>query len=167
VPAINYGNSIQLIGYRSTPGISTWRRGTTIALELFWNPIAQTDEPLKIFLHLLGPQHDDRTLWAQDDQLPKDGQITSTSWSVNHVFRDVYSITIPHDAAAGSYVLTVGLYSETTGDRIPPRESGSPLDPDSVVIIDFSPRPSPAPIPTPVPAVPPGLRAASRSASAA
>jgi 4-amino-4-deoxy-L-arabinose transferase-like glycosyltransferase len=136
--AINFDNSIMLIGYRATPPGAAWERGTTIYLELFWQPIAQTEGSLKIFVHLLGSDHEASQLRAQDDQFPKDGRTSSTDWLLNSVFRDVYQITIPDSAVSGKYYLTVGLYSEASGIRISPLNVENSLEPDAVTLIEFT-----------------------------
>jgi mannosyltransferase len=136
--AVNYDNRIMLLGYRTTPEKSAWKRRTTVYLELFWQSVAQTDESLKIFVHLLGPEHGGTVLWAQDDQLPRDGRLSSEHWTLNSVFRDVYQITIPDSALPGKYYLTVGLYSEENGNRLSSVNADDHLEPDAVMIIEFT-----------------------------
>jgi 4-amino-4-deoxy-L-arabinose transferase-like glycosyltransferase len=135
---VNYADTVLLLGYRTTPPLSALKQGTTINLELFWQPVAQSDESYKIFLHLLGPQHDDTLLWAQDDQLPGDGRLSSVDWPLNQVFRDVYQLTIPESAPSGVYYLTVGLYSETTGSRLPPLNADVSPEPEAAIILKFT-----------------------------
>ncbi|HYN88052.1 MAG TPA: hypothetical protein VER55_05960, partial [Ardenticatenaceae bacterium] len=49
----------------------------------------------------------------------------TSAWSTNEPVPDTYSLTIPADAAAGSYQLITGLY--TAAGRLPLR-SGAPSD---------------------------------------
>jgi 4-amino-4-deoxy-L-arabinose transferase-like glycosyltransferase len=134
----NFGDTILLLGYRATPSTALWGPDTTIYLELFWQPLVRTQIPLKIFVHLLGPMQDGTPLWSQDDQLPKDGRSNSMTWQPNQIFRDVYQLTIPTSAPSGDYYITVGLYSETTGSRVAPLSTVTPLESDAALIIQFS-----------------------------
>jgi hypothetical protein len=91
-----------------------------VAVELFWTPLARTESPLKVFLHLLGPQAPDgSTIWAQDDQFPQEGRVSTQSWEPGALLRDVYTLAIPPDAPPGEYTLAVGLYDPATGARVP------------------------------------------------
>lgn len=86
---------------------------------VYWRPIAQTTQPLKAFVHLVGPANPatGTPLWSQDDQFPQDGRTDTTSWSISEVYRDVFEIPLAH-VPPGDYVLHIGLYNAATGDRI-------------------------------------------------
>ena len=78
----------QLEGYRLTPSEEAWQPGTTTTIELFWRPLGQTAESLKIFVHLLGPaKADGSVLWTQDDQFPQGGRISSQDWPPGELVR--------------------------------------------------------------------------------
>jgi len=121
-----FGEVARLEGYRLTPPLDPWQPGATVAVELFWTPLARTESPLKVFLHLLGPQAPDgSTIWAQDDQFPQEGRVSTQSWEPGVLLRDVYTLAIPPDAPPGEYTLAVGLYDPTTGARVPLAGGGS------------------------------------------
>jgi hypothetical protein len=136
-PIPNFDDLIMLRGYSITPYRKTLERGTTLYLELFWEPIINSNRSLKIYVHLIGPNMPSSTpLWAQDDHYPQMGRIDSMNWIPHTIFPDVYRITIPLNALAGQYWLTAGLYDPTTNQRVPFNGS-NPVDSDSATILSF------------------------------
>jgi hypothetical protein len=137
-PAANFDALVLLKGFRFTPLAQRWDRGTTIAVELIWEPLVNTPTALKLYVHLIGPVSVSGTpLWAQDDHLPQVGRLSSTDWIIHQSFRDVFQITIPANAASGDYWLTTGLYDPVTGKRIPLNNNPSGIDENSAVIASF------------------------------
>ncbi|HLU10816.1 MAG TPA: hypothetical protein VK003_14190, partial [Oceanobacillus sp.] len=57
-------------------------------------------------------------LWSQDDQYPQDGRISTTSWEVATLYRDVFTLPV-QSIPAGEYTLTIGLYDPDTNERLP------------------------------------------------
>ncbi len=88
-------------------------------LWLDWNPLSQTSEPIKSFVHLVGainPQSGS-PLWEQDDQFPQEGRLDTTSWNIETPYRDVYYL--PADSLiAGDYQIMVGWYYPETNSRL-------------------------------------------------
>jgi len=119
-----------LEGYRLTPSSGAWQPGTPTTVELFWRPLGQTAESLKVFVHLLGPaKADGSVLWTQDDRFPQGGRISTQGWPPGELVRDVYTLTLPPDAPPGQYIVVAGFYDPDTGERIP---VDSPQGTDSV-----------------------------------
>lgn len=94
-------------------------RHGVLFIQLIWLPESSTSAGLKSFIHVVGPINPDSgsPLWAQDDQLPLDGALSSTSWPVDVPFRDIYEIDVS-GVSAGTYELRVGWYDEVSGQRL-------------------------------------------------
>ncbi|MCB9451855.1 MAG: glycosyltransferase family 39 protein [Anaerolineaceae bacterium] len=118
-----FGGVVELVGARvfempePTGELVVW---------LYWQPLRQTDTPLKVFVHLAGDINPatGSPLWSQDDQFPQDGRVDTTNWAVGDVFRDVYRIPVA-DVPSGDYALLVGLYDPVTNERLPVGEGDS------------------------------------------
>lgn len=85
----------------------------------YWHPLALTDTPYKIFLHLQGPFNltTGNPLWSQDDQYPQDGRISTNEWALAAIYRDVYTLPL-QNVPPGEYDLRIGLYAPATGQRL-------------------------------------------------
>lgn len=108
-----------------------------LRLIAYWEPLAQTDEPLSGFLHLIGPPRpaDGLSLWTQDDhRIPNEGTNTE-AWTVGTVYRDIYLLTLPAEQTGGDWALHLGLYNPSTLDRVP--VGGS--DHIEITLSDFPP----------------------------
>jgi len=84
---------------------------------LTWQALRATDARLKSFLHLLPAGDDLSPPTAQDDQLPADGAMDSTTWSPNTRFREIYALPVAH-LPPGRYTLRAGWYDPQTGSRL-------------------------------------------------
>ncbi|MBC6934296.1 MAG: hypothetical protein DWB42_00480 [Chloroflexi bacterium] len=85
----------------------------------YWHPLALTDTPYKIFLHLQGPFNSTtgNPLWSQDDQYPQDGRVSTAEWALAAIYRDVYTLPL-QNVPPGEYDLRIGLYAPATGQRL-------------------------------------------------
>jgi hypothetical protein len=85
----------------------------------YWHPLALTDTPYKIFLHLQGPFNltTGNPLWSQDDQYPQDGRVSTNEWALAAIYRDVYTLPL-QNVPPGEYDLRIGLYAPATGQRL-------------------------------------------------
>lgn len=136
---IRFGDVAALRGYATLPGEKDWEPGETIHLELFWEPLTQTEAPLTVFVHVLGPTDaDGLSLVAQDDSPPQGGRLSTISWPINTLFRDPRTFTIPDSAPAGHYVIGVGLYDPVTLERIALDAEIPQSDPDSAILLEFT-----------------------------
>ncbi len=91
---------------------------------LYWQPLAATETPLKVFLHLR-PSDDEITgIAAQDDQYPQDGRISTSNWQPGVLYRDVYTLPLA-DVTPGNYALVVGFYDPETNRRLPVEDGDS------------------------------------------
>jgi hypothetical protein len=86
---------------------------------LYWQPIAQTQKPLKVFAHLLGATNPatGTPLWTQDDHFPQNGRISTDHWDAEMLYRDVYTLPAT-DIPGGEYQVEVGFYDPDTNQRV-------------------------------------------------
>lgn len=107
-------SDIQLEGYSfqivSRPG------GGWANVWLRWEAGKSPPENYSIFVHLLDGQG---VLVAQHDGWPAAGYAPTISWKPGVVVDDRHSIPLPANLAVEGYVLEIGLYSPTTGKRLP------------------------------------------------
>lgn len=86
----------------------------------YWHPLALTNTPYKIFLHLQGSVINLTTgnpLWSQDDQYPQNGRVSTAEWALAAIYRDVYTLPL-QNVPPGEYDLRIGLYEPATGQRL-------------------------------------------------
>jgi mannosyltransferase len=112
-----FGDAVELVGSETstemygTPSLNVW---------LYWRALETTDSPLKVFVHLIGETNPaaGTPLWAQDDDFPQSGRISTTNWTVGQLYRDVYTLSLAN-IPSGSYQVVIGLYDPVTGIRVP------------------------------------------------
>jgi hypothetical protein len=105
-----FGDTAELVGV-------DWSVEPTgdVTLWLYWHALAQTDVPLKIFVHMT--KADDEQIASQDDQYPQDGRISTTSWEVGKIYRDVYHLPAP--PLENRVIAYTGFYDPETNRRLP------------------------------------------------
>jgi mannosyltransferase len=97
-----------------------------LTIWVYWRATSQTERDLKVFLHLQGPLNpaSNTPIWSQDDQFIQDGRISTASWEVGSLYRDVYELPLTH-VPAGTYRLVIGLYDPDTNERVRTGETDS------------------------------------------
>ena len=101
------GDVVTLRGATLQPETRTLQPGTSLTTTLVWRAEEQTSTSYHVFLHLIGP---DGTLVAQSDGIPADWTRPTTGWLPGEYVTDARALTIPSEAPAGDYILSVGLY---------------------------------------------------------
>jgi hypothetical protein len=93
--------------------------GGEVTLWLYWQPTGQSAEPLRVFVHLIGATNPatGTPLWAQDDGPPQDGRLSTDSWAVGALYRDVYQVPLA-GVPPGTYELRIGFYDPVSGQRV-------------------------------------------------
>lgn len=111
----------------------------TAPLTLYWRAV-QDAPPLNyhVFVHVV---RDGETPVTQADGAPLNGFRPTSSWRAGEVFVDERLLSVPPDAAAGAYRLTVGLYNPDTGERLPAFVDGERVENDAVRLQDVTIRP--------------------------
>lgn len=100
------GDSLILLGYRLAQD-SPVTPGADLKLTLYWKCLAPVNKDYTVFVHLLDPSGN---LRFQRDNAPRNGKYPTSLWSAGEIVADSYELTIPAEAAPGSYQLEVGLY---------------------------------------------------------
>ncbi len=118
-PEVDFGDLISLRGVEEGDGTAiggTVARGEAIDVRLFWESRAWVGTDYTAFVHLVGP---DGTLVDQMDRVPLDGFLPTSLWYPGQEVVDTYPVTIPPDAAPGSYTLYTGFYATDSVIRLP------------------------------------------------
>lgn len=98
------------------PTYGPWPAHAVLNLQVTWQPFQPFAENWKVFVHLVDPN--DNVL-AQFDGLPLEGTYPTSHWIPGELIHDTYPLLFPADAPAGPYHVFLGLYNETTGQRLP------------------------------------------------
>lgn len=121
--AARFGNQAVLLGYDLAPEPASAGAGAplvvsagdTLRLTLYWQDSEPMDTSYSVFVQLLGAG--DR-IGAQQDGLPGNGNLPTTSWVAGEVISDRHDLNL-RTAAPGEYRLVVGLYERESGRRLP------------------------------------------------
>jgi 4-amino-4-deoxy-L-arabinose transferase-like glycosyltransferase len=112
VPA-TIGRSIRFLGYHLPSG--TWQAGDIVPVSLFWRSTEPLAEDYAVFVHLLAA---DGPPLAQSDSQPGGGTLPTSAWIPGETIVDRRGLLLPDDLAPGRYVLRLGLYSPSNGERL-------------------------------------------------
>jgi 4-amino-4-deoxy-L-arabinose transferase-like glycosyltransferase len=123
------GDTVQLLGYDLSS--DEVKRGDTLHLTLYWQASSETQVSYTVFTHLLDAS--ERT-WGQMDSLPLKGEAPTTSWIPGEILTDGYDIAVDPASPPGSYVVEIGMYDATTGQRLPVLAGGQRVEGDRVVL---------------------------------
>jgi hypothetical protein len=90
--------------------------GSAFPIELHWQTAAPLRENYHIFIHLLDTQGQ---IMTQTDGQPGQWMRPTSTWAVGESIVDRHGLWIPPETAPGSYLLLVGVYRPTDGQRLP------------------------------------------------
>jgi len=108
------GGLVSLVGYDLT--VDSVRPGDSFKLVLYWWALAPIDRSYTVFTHLLDRENQVR---GQKDSLPVGGARPTIGWVPGEFIIDEYELVVEADAPPGEYILEVGLYDASTGERLP------------------------------------------------
>jgi len=108
------GEEVQFLGYDLSS--NEVRAEATLQLTLYWQALAEMQVSYTVFTHLLDTE--DR-IWGQMDSIPGRGEAPTTSWLEGEVVTDEYEIVVDTEASPGEYVIEIGMYDASTGQRLP------------------------------------------------
>ncbi|MFQ6001314.1 MAG: hypothetical protein ACE5LG_06555, partial [Anaerolineae bacterium] len=114
LPEGSLGGLVSLVGYGLTA--ESVRPGDSFTLVLYWRALAPIDKSYTVFAHLLDSENQ---VWAQEDSLPSGGARPTTGWVPGEFIIDEYELVVEADAPPGEYLLEVGMYDASTGERLP------------------------------------------------
>ncbi|MFQ5435643.1 MAG: hypothetical protein ACE5FD_12265, partial [Anaerolineae bacterium] len=109
----DFGDQIALLGYDVHK--DELRPGETFNLNLYWKAENDLDINYQSFVHILRP---DGTLLAQSDHL-NPGEFPTRRWPLDKYVRDDHYLQIPAGASPGDYTVSVGLWVQAEGWRLP------------------------------------------------
>lgn len=111
---VNFGDQIMLIGM---DGDNKQRAsaGDTLPLTFYWQAQTDLDINYQLFVHVLRP---DGSLLTQSDKL-NPGDFPTRRWPTDKYVRDSHLLQFPPDTPAGIYTVSVGLWVQTEGWRLP------------------------------------------------
>lgn len=118
--AATLGGKARLVGF-DLEGC-TWvqttclaRRGQSLTLGLYWQPVGEISAAYTVFVHLANAG--DAPI-SQHDGQPRDGAYPTTVWRPGDLVVDHHQIVIPSDVTPGDYRLLTGMYDAATGARL-------------------------------------------------
>ena len=113
---VDVGHALQLTAYnvegRAAPGAA-------ITVTTYWRVVAPLEPRLTLFTHLITGAN----VLAQTDHLA----ITSHSLQPGDVFMQIHILNVPDGLERGGYDLSVGVYSQDTGARLPVYDGALPI----------------------------------------
>jgi 4-amino-4-deoxy-L-arabinose transferase-like glycosyltransferase len=117
------GDVVRLVGYDLSPPDPV-TAGSTLALTLAWECLAEMEQDYTVFVHLAG---DDGQPLAQVDSQPLNGTYPTSFWNIGEHLTDPYLLTVPSDAPPGEYQLLTGMYLLATRERLPSADGGDAI----------------------------------------
>jgi len=111
---VNWDNHFALVGYTIEPrvlhpGEKTW-------VTLYWQALdPPREEDFKVFLHVMEGWDNQ---WAGNDGNPVEPDGFTRYWVAGQVYEDRRKLRLPPDIPPGEYVLELGWFSDTDGERL-------------------------------------------------
>ncbi|HET6447094.1 MAG TPA: hypothetical protein VFI27_21225 [candidate division Zixibacteria bacterium] len=91
------------------------QEGHQLALTMSWLSLREMVEDYKIFIHLIDPVSG--MIVSQIDAMPVNWQYPTSLWWPGNPVVDTMTLDLD-GVASGSYLLSVGVYAESTGERL-------------------------------------------------
>jgi 4-amino-4-deoxy-L-arabinose transferase-like glycosyltransferase len=107
----------------------------TVTLTLTWQSLQPVSYDATTFVHLGGS---DGNLLAQVDRQPLDGQFPTSYWLPGQVVTDTVSLSPMRDATHGRVVLTMGMYTWPSLERLPVTDADGGPQPNDAIVIEAS-----------------------------
>jgi hypothetical protein len=121
---VTLGEAVRFLGYDLSS--TEVKPGDALQLTLYWQALEETEASYTVFTHLLDT---DNQIWGQMDSIPARGEAPTSSWAEGEIITDEYEIAVGPEALAGEYVIEIGMYDATTGQRLPVLDArGQPRD---------------------------------------
>jgi len=118
------GDGVLFLGYDLSS--EDVKPGDTLHLTLYWQALDEMPISYTVFTHLLDAEEH---IWGQMDSVPLRGEAPTTGWVSGEVVTDRYDIVVAPDAPPGEYVIEIGMYDATAGQRLPVLDApGQPKD---------------------------------------
>jgi hypothetical protein len=102
-----------------------------VSLTLYWEARREVGRDYTVFTHLIDS---DDQMWAQKDNPPRGGNYPTSFWDQGELIRDDYDLPLPSDTPLGEYVVEIGLYLPSTGERLPVLDYAGQVVDDRVLL---------------------------------
>ena len=100
--------------------------GDTVTVSLTWQALTLgADTDYAVFVHLWEPGEEQP--YAQSDTRPRRGWFPTAAWAPGDTIPDAHDLHLPENLPPGVYTIWAGLYSPTTGERVPASAAGNPF----------------------------------------
>ena len=106
-----FGQQVKLIGYDA----GNAQAGQPLKLTLYWQTLREMESDYTVFIHLLEPSTG--KIVAQADEQPVQQTYPTSLWKTGEVVSDEHTLNLP-DLTPSQYELQVGLYVQSTGERL-------------------------------------------------
>jgi hypothetical protein len=122
------GDALALYGYsqsaceRAQHAVPLPQGTGCIHIELVWHALAEVDTDYTVFVHVVDTNGN---IVAQRDVMPLDNTYPTRLWAAGEYIADTHRFA---DLPPGEYRLRVGLYDQSTGQRLPVESSGDFID---------------------------------------
>ena len=93
----------------------SYHSGDSFTLTLYWRARTELDTSYTVFVHLVS---EDGRIWAQQDNIPHNGEWPTTGWMQGEVVPDEHRLTVSADIPPGAYRLITGMYQAESGQRL-------------------------------------------------
>lgn len=141
---VNFGNKIELLGYKMDREETV--AGRNIRVTLYWRALAPMDENYTVSVQVLGP---DYKAYEQLTTYPGHGNYATSLWKEDGVFADTYDLRISRKFPAPAFgQIKVALYSYPGEEHLPVLDSHGERTVDSLIIGRFKVAPREALEPT-------------------
>jgi hypothetical protein len=108
------GQEVGLLGFDRSPARLV--PGSPVRLTLYWESVRATVAHYKVFVHLADEKE---RIWGQHDAYPVEAMAPTFLWKAGDVVRDEHVFALAPDVQPGRLRLMVGMYDETTMERLP------------------------------------------------
>jgi hypothetical protein len=115
----DFGGQVQLLGYTTTFDVER----STLNVTLFWRALQPMRRNYTIFVHLLDGVGQ---RWGQADAEPGGGSYRTSAWVPGELIIDRVTPAIDRCAPDGTYLLSVGVYELSSGERLTISEGSIP-----------------------------------------
>jgi hypothetical protein len=105
---------LELLGYEALPDTVT--PGGALPLKLFWRPTTKLTTDYTVFAQF---RNAEGITIANADHQPYKGLLPFSRWPMGEVMPETTWLHLPSDLPPADYTLFIGLYDQTTGERLP------------------------------------------------
>jgi hypothetical protein len=122
-----FASAVRLLGYQVSS--NTVKPGDGFTVSLYWKVLESPPADYTVFIHLLDAKGE---LITQFDRPAGGNASPMSTWQVGQVLRDIYPLSVPPDAPAGSCTIRMGMYLWPSMERLPVSVDGRVLERDAI-----------------------------------